>query len=66
MRRGIRFKACRICHALVDIKVERCPYCGSTEFSEYWRGLAIILDPNSLVAKELGIKKEGYYAIKVL
>ena len=66
MRASARFKACRVCRALVGKREEKCPVCGSTEFSDYWRGLIIILDVDSIVAKELDIKKEGYYAAKIL
>ncbi len=66
MRRSSLFKACRNCHYLVPKKVSICPICGSKSFSDRWRGLVIILDTSSLVAKLLNISKEGSYAIKVL
>lgn len=60
------FKACIRCKALVRIEEEKCPVCGSTEFSEEWSGMVIIVDPNrSKIAKLLGIEKPGRYALKV-
>lgn len=58
-------KACRRCHALT--KENKCPVCGSTDLSVNWSGIAIIIDPeNSEVAKLLGVKVPGRYAINVL
>ncbi|MCE4624742.1 MAG: DNA-directed RNA polymerase, subunit E'' [Desulfurococcales archaeon] len=59
-------KACRRCGALVALDVKVCPFCGSTEFTDSWEGMVIILDPErSEIAKELGIDKPGAFAIKV-
>ncbi|OYT61472.1 MAG: DNA-directed RNA polymerase subunit E'' [Thermofilum sp. ex4484_15] len=44
---------------------EKCPYCGSTEVTNDWSGMIIILDKSSSVAEKLGIQGEGKYAIKV-
>jgi DNA-directed RNA polymerase subunit E" len=60
------FKACLKCKALVAVEVETCPICGSKDFSTEWSGIIIVLDPEkSVVAKLLGIKTPGRYAIKV-
>ncbi|MEM0043338.1 MAG: transcription elongation factor subunit Spt4 [Sulfolobales archaeon] len=59
-------KACRSCKALVELSVDKCPVCGSTDFTEEWSGIIIIFDPErSRVASMLGIKKPGRYAIKL-
>jgi DNA-directed RNA polymerase subunit E" len=43
-----------------------CPNDGSTELSNEWSGLIIIINPEkSQVAKTLGIEKPGRYALKV-
>ncbi|MGQ9780865.1 MAG: transcription elongation factor subunit Spt4 [Nitrososphaeria archaeon] len=56
--------ACRKCKALTSGKV--CPVCNSTDLSSRWSGLIIILDPEkSKVAKMLGLKAKGRYAIEV-
>ena len=67
MSRGMKWlKACMKCKALVRVEEERCPVCGSTEFSEEWSGMVIIIDPKrSRIAKLLGIEKPGRYALKV-
>ena len=60
------FKACVKCKALVKPEETKCPICGSTEFTDEWSGMVIILDPKrSKVAKLLGIDKPGRYALKV-
>lgn len=57
-------KACLRCGALVYRDEEVCPVCGSTNFTEEWSGMIIILSDESLVARMTG-KKRGQYAIKV-
>jgi DNA-directed RNA polymerase subunit E" len=43
-----------------------CPNDGSTELSNEWSGLIIIINPDkSQVAKTLNITKPGRYALKV-
>ncbi|HDI74318.1 MAG: DNA-binding protein [Thermoprotei archaeon] len=65
-RRLSSWKACKNCKALVDIKTETCPICGSREFSTEWSGMIIVTDPEkSLVASKLGIEKPGRYALRV-
>ena len=56
--------ACRKCRTLTTEKA--CPNDGSTELSNEWSGLVIIINPEkSQVAKTLGIVKAGRYALKV-
>ena len=56
--------ACRECRALTTGK--KCPVCGSTNLTENWSGVVIILDPeNSEVAKMMGVAKPGRYAVEV-
>jgi len=56
--------ACRKCRHLTTEKV--CPNCGSTELSNEWSGLIIVINPEkSQVAKTLTISKAGRYALKV-
>lgn len=67
MSRGSKsFKACLRCKALVKPDEEKCPVCGSTEFTFEWSGIVVIIDPEkSEVAKMLNIKTPGRYALKV-
>jgi DNA-directed RNA polymerase subunit E" len=56
--------ACRKCRMLTHEKA--CPNDGSTELSNEWSGLIVILDvEKSQVAKTLGITRPGRYALKV-
>lgn len=56
--------ACRKCKMLSTEKV--CPNDGSTELSNEWSGLIIVIDQEkSQVAKTLGIVRPGRYALKV-
>ena len=56
--------ACRKCRMLTTEKA--CPNDRSTELSNEWSGLIIIINSDkSQVAKTLGISKPGRYALKV-
>ena len=57
-------KACKNCHFVSNGTV--CPVCKSTNLSDDWSGLVVILDPAvSEVAKKMGIKAAGKYALRV-
>jgi DNA-directed RNA polymerase subunit E" len=57
-------KACRKCKFISNGPA--CPNCGSTDLSDDWSGLIVIIDPAaSEVAKKMGITKAGRYAIRV-
>ena len=58
-----RLQACRNCKRFTYEKI--CPYCGSSNLSTSWKGLIIVNDVESEVAKMLGIKEEGKYALYV-
>jgi len=56
-------KVCKKCNLIYE--GEKCPSCGSTEYSEEAKGRIIILDSeNSEIAKKLNINKKGTYSIK--
>ncbi|RLI30456.1 MAG: hypothetical protein DRO46_00390 [Candidatus Hecatellales archaeon] len=60
----MRERACTQCKTLFYGSV--CPTCKSTSFSEDFSGLLIILDPEkSQIARKVGIKTPGRYALKV-
>jgi DNA-directed RNA polymerase subunit E" len=43
-----------------------CPKCKSTVLSDDFSGIVIMFDPeNSAIAKAMGIKDKGRYALKV-
>lgn len=55
-----RVKACRNCRTLTEEKI--CPNCRSTNLSTTWKGVIIIINKDSELAKFLKIEKEGTYA----
>jgi DNA-directed RNA polymerase subunit E" len=57
-------KACTTCRHLT--RENTCPKCKTATMSDDYGGLVIVLDPeNSAIAKAMGIKDKGRYAIKV-
>lgn len=57
-------KACKNCKFISNGPV--CPNCKSTNLSDDWSGLVVIMDPSgSEVAKRMGIKAAGRYALRV-
>jgi len=61
---SLRPKACRKCKRIVYGNV--CDVCGSSDLSQSFSGLLIVLDvEKSVIASELGIRKPGRYAVKV-
>lgn len=60
------FKACINCRMLVQKKEKICPNCKGKDFSDEWSGIFILFKPEeSQLAKILGIKTPGMYAVKV-
>ncbi len=57
-------KACKNCKILVEGNV--CPICKGNQFVDNWKGKLVIFDADkSEIAKRVGIKVKGEYAIKV-
>ena len=57
-------KACKNCRFVSNGPV--CPNCKSTNLSDDWSGLVIIVDPaSSEVAKKMAITTAGRYALRV-
>jgi DNA-directed RNA polymerase subunit E" len=56
-------KACKTCRRLV--KSNFCPLCKTSELTKSWKGILIIVDVNSEIAKEAGITAPGKYAVRV-
>jgi len=58
-------KACKNCRRIID-KGNVCPVCKSTDLTTNWKGFVIVIDPtNSEIAKKLGIKLPGKYALRL-
>jgi DNA-directed RNA polymerase subunit E" len=56
-------KACKTCRRLV--KGNLCPICKSSGVTTSWKGVLVVFDANSEIAKEAGITAPGKYAIRV-
>lgn len=57
-------RACRTCKIITEENI--CPICRSSDLSDDFSGLLIILDPeNSQLAEKLDTKKEGRYALRI-
>ena len=60
----MREKACTNCHFITRENV--CAKCKSTNLSEDYSGIVVMVDPeNSSIAKTMKIKEKGRYALKV-
>jgi len=58
-----RTQACRNCRRFTTGK--SCPVCKSTDLSTSWKGVVVILNAESEVAKSLEIDEPGKYALYV-
>lgn len=57
-------KACSECHLIFHGSV--CPRCKTSTLSDDFSGLVIIVDPkDSAIAKVMGVKEKGRYALRV-
>ncbi|MDP3991932.1 MAG: transcription elongation factor subunit Spt4 [Candidatus Pacearchaeota archaeon] len=57
-------KACKVCNIIYDTG-EKCPRCGSKEFTEGFKGrIQVLNSEKSEIAKKLNLKEKGNYAIK--
>ncbi|MCD4806594.1 MAG: DNA-directed RNA polymerase, subunit E'' [Methanococcoides sp.] len=57
-------QVCRECHRIVS--GQTCPVCASSNLSDDWSGLVIIVDPQrSIIAEMIGVELADKYALKV-
>lgn len=57
-------RACRNCRLISERNA--CPNCKSTDLSDDFSGLVVILDPaNSAIAKIMKIEMKGRYAVRI-
>jgi len=60
----VKSKACKICKTIFE-GGEKCPKCGSKEFTDSFKGRIAILNPEkSEIAQKLNFKEKGDFAIK--
>jgi DNA-directed RNA polymerase subunit E" len=58
-------KACRDCRLVVE-EGNKCPNCEGGNFTTFWRGYVVVIDPeNSEIAKKMGITSKGKYALRL-
>ena len=58
-------KACKNCRFIIT-QGEVCPMCGSTNLTNKWSGYIVIMSvEKSEIAKKLGIKTNGTYALNI-
>ncbi len=58
-----KMQVCRNCKRFTNESV--CPVCKSSNMSSSWKGVVVILDTNSDIAKALNITEPGKYALYV-
>jgi DNA-directed RNA polymerase subunit E" len=58
-----KMQVCRNCKRFTMDSV--CPICKSTNMSSSWKGMIVIMDTNSDIAKALNIVEPGKYALYV-
>ncbi len=57
-------KVCKNCK--IFVMEDKCPLCQNSNFSNSWNGRIYIIDPiNSSIAKKMGLKAKGEYALKI-
>jgi len=58
-------KACRNCRLIIT-EGSKCPNCGGDDLTEKWSSYIIVFDPEkSELAKKIGAKVTGKYAIRI-
>lgn len=58
-------KACRNCRKVVE-NADKCPNCEGEQFTTFWRGYVVIMDPDhSEIGQKMGIHVPGKYALRL-
>lgn len=58
-----KLQVCRNCRRFT--RESHCEFCKSTSLSTSWKGMVVILDTGSEIAKNLNIAEPGKYALYV-
>ncbi len=59
----MNLRACKSCSSITD--QAKCPRCGG-EVSREWQGYLVVIDPEkSEIARKMGIRAAGRYALRV-
>jgi DNA-directed RNA polymerase subunit E" len=72
------YKACRKCRKIIEDTdddlsssdkkeiIKECPICSGTAFTTFWKGNALIIDPEkSEIAEAMDVKTPGRYALRL-
>lgn len=71
------YKACRKCRKIIEDNddvnasdkkeiIKECPICSGTTFTTFWKGNALIIDPeHSEIAEAMNVKTPGRYALRL-
>ncbi|MFH1257241.1 MAG: transcription elongation factor subunit Spt4 [Candidatus Diapherotrites archaeon] len=58
-------KACRQCRRVIE-EGDKCPVCGGSAFTTFWRGYVVIIDSEkSEIAQKMGITTQGRFALRL-
>lgn len=58
-------KACKVCKTICKLSDDKCPNCGSKEFTDSYKGKIFVLNSEkSEIAKNININSNGEFAIK--
>lgn len=56
-------KACRICHRITEKK--ECEVCKNKDLTRNWKGVLVVYDTDSVMAKKAEHNVPGRYALQV-
>ena len=60
----MKLKVCKHCKLIVE--GDTCPICKKSDFTTVFQGQINVIDPErSFIAKQVGIKIKGNYALKI-
>lgn len=57
-------RACRICKRINE--GNECEVCKSNDLTSSWKGVIVVVSPESEIAKKAGIAVPGKYALQVI
>ncbi len=56
-------KVCRNCRRVVG--TNECPVCKTTDMTNRWRGVVVVIDTTSEIAQQMNLSTAGKYAIEL-
>ncbi len=58
-------RACRVCKRLIE-EGNECDVCKSNDLTSNWKGVIVVFNADSEIAKKAGIAVPGKYAMQVM